>query len=492
MAVKLPPILQKKYPAKQHAHNVLSYLQKHHPSSHIGNSLFYLESARTRMNEDNDQEAPFRQRRYFFYLSGCGLPDSALVYNAKENRSTLFIPPVDDDEVIWSGLPLSPKEALQTYDVDEVLTTNDLPGFFSSHASSSSSTQLLAIEGQTDLPSNPTTQPQLFSNIDLKLLKTAIEEARVIKTDYEVALIRHANTISGLAHKQVMRETPTATNECELEALFVCKCAHHGAKYQAYSPIVASGTDAATLHYVKNNKELSLPVTPGPGADNLDRATQKKSEQPLNLLIDAGCEFSCYASDVTRTFPVNGKFTAESRAIYSIVLKMQKACIGMLKAGVEWDDCHRLAHQTLIEGLVELGILRSGFSVEEIMQSRVSTAFLPHGLGHYLGMDTHDSGGHANYSDKDPMFRYLRVRAKVPAGAVITVEPGCYFCRFIIEPWLKMDEGKKYINENVLDRYWTVGGVRIEDDLLVTAQGYDNLTEAPKEIDEIEALMKER
>jgi Xaa-Pro dipeptidase len=124
----------------------------------------------------------------------------------------------------------------------------------------------------------------------------------------------------------------------------------------------------------------------------------------------------------TRTFPISGKWSSESRAIYDIVLKMQADCIAAMRPGVSWDDIHLLAHKIAIEGLLKIGILKG--NANEILQSRTSVAFFPHGLGHYLGMDTHDCGGNANYNDEDPMFRYLRKRGSLPEGGVITVEPG--------------------------------------------------------------------
>ena len=134
---------------------------------------------------------------------------------------------------------------------------------------------------------------------------------------------------------------------------------------------------------------------------------------------------------------------------------MQLECIAVLKEGVLWDDVHVLAHKILIDGLLELGILKG--DKDEILASRTSVAFLPHGLGHYLGMNTHDTGGNPNYADKDPMFRYLRVRGTLPANSVITVEPGIYFCNFIIEPFLKDEKHAKYIDAEVLERYWLNG-----------------------------------
>ena len=278
-----------------------------------------------------------------------------------------------------------------------------------------------------------------FDRTELSGLKEAIEECRVVKDEYEIALIRKANEVSAIAHTAVLKAVKRAKNERELEAVFLERCIANGSREQAYHGIVASGTNAATLHYQKNDEELN---------------------GRLNLLLDAGGEWRCYASDITRTFPINGSFSKESREIYDIVLRMQKECTEMLKEGVLWDDVHARAHEIAIEGLLNLGILSGG--KKEIFEKRTSVAFFPHGLGHYLGMDTHDTGGHANYEDKDGMFRYLRVRGRLPAGSVITVEPGIYFCRFIVEPYLDDPVHKQYINKKILDRYWDVGGVRIE------------------------------
>jgi Xaa-Pro dipeptidase len=150
---------------------------------------------------------------------------------------------------------------------------------------------------------------------------------------------------------------------------------------------------------------------------------------------------------------------------------MQTSAMEMIKPGVLWDDIHIHVHKILIKGLLRLGILHNG-TVDEILESRTSVAFLPHGLGHFMGMDTHDSGGHPNYKDEDPMFRYLRCRIPLKERHVITVEPGCYFCEFIIEPYLKDENHSKYINKEVLEKYWDVGGVRIEDGKSKTRLNY--------------------
>ncbi len=270
-----------------------------------------------------------------------------------------------------------------------------------------------------------------------------MDAARIVKTAYEVAILRHASAVTAEAHLAVFRSARLSVSELDLEAVFVQRSIAGGCRSQAYPPIVASGTAAATLHYVKNDAPL---------------------EGKLNLLLDAGAEYCCYGADVTRTFPLGGrKFSPESRAIYDIVLRMQKTCLGMLREDVSWEDVHVAAHKAAIAGLVALGILRGG--EDEIFEARTSVAFFPHGLGHYLGMETHDVGGNPNYKDPDPMFRYLRLRGRVPAGGVVTVEPGVYFCRFIVEPYLDDPKHSKFISEETLSKYWEVGGVRIEGQL---------------------------
>jgi Xaa-Pro dipeptidase len=349
------------------------------------------------------------------------------------DKLTLFIPPIDPDDVVWSGLPLSPKEALEQYDIDLVFTSEEVAGSLA-HITNAEKT-VYAIDTQVS-------EHITFLNFktkDFQLLKPAVEYCRVVKSSYEIALTKRANDISAAAHVAVMKACKTASTEQELEAIFLKTCIERGLRNQAYHSIVASGTSAATLHYVKNNAPLA---------------------GKLNLLLDAGAEADCYAADITRTFPISGKFSAESLAVYSIVLEMQLKCISLLKDGVLWDDVHAEAHRIAIAGLLKIGILKG--DAEEIFSAKTSVAFFPHGLGHYLGMDTHDSGGNPQYSDSDPMFRYLRVRGTLPAGSIITVEPGIYFCRFIIDPYLKDPAQSKFIDEAVLEKYWTVGGVRIE------------------------------
>ncbi|KAL2397973.1 putative Xaa-Pro aminopeptidase pepP [Exophiala dermatitidis] len=442
--------LKGKYPAKAHCRRVAKYLTD---AGLARDGVIYLEAQKTRMVEDDDQAVPFRQRRYFFYLSGCRLPDAYLTYNIPQDILTLFIPPVDPDSVIWAGLPESKEEALQKYDVDQVLYSDEVNAALAAYGTPQSKTTVYAIPEQVS--EHITFLP--FAATDFEHLKTAIDECRVIKDSYEVALMRKANQISTLAHIEAAKVVRTATNEQELYGAFIGTCISNGAHEQAYHSICASGTSCSTLHYIRNDQPL---------------------RERLNILLDAGAEYNCYCADITRTFPISGTFTPESQTIYNIVDEMQSSCFKLLRANVRWEDVHEHAHWVAIRGLKKAGILVG--NEQEIFDKRISVAFFPHGLGHYLGMDTHDTGGHANYDDPDTMFKYLRVRGNVPAGAVITVEPGIYFCKFILDPVLEDPKLSKYIDKTVLDRYWAVGGVRIEDDIHITEDGYENLTDTPK------------
>lgn len=416
----------------------------------------------TKLLEDNDEPEPFRQRRFFYYLTGCNLADCYYIYDIESSKSTLFIPPIDPDSVIWSGLPVSIDEALEQYDIDEVKLTTELNATLAHLGSTNPKSTAFAIAEQV----SDHVSFLGFEEKNFEVLKEAIEVARVVKDEYEVAMIRKANYISDIAHRAVLQKASTATNEREFEAAFLERCIAHGAKQMAYHPIAASGRAAATLHYVTNDSPL---------------------EGKFNLLMDAGSEYNNYASDITRTFPLSGKFTKESLEIYNIVLRMQNECIEMLKEDVLWDDVHLHAHKVAIDGLLSIGILKG--DKEEILKARTSVAFFPHGLGHYLGMDTHDTGGNPKYDDEDRLFRYLRVRGTLPSGSVVTVEPGIYFCNFIISPYLEDPEHSKFIDKDVLEKYWDVGGVRIEDNILVTKDGYENLTITIKEVDELELLI---
>lgn len=354
------------------------------------------------------------------YLTGVTIPDCHLVYEIGNARLTLFIPPVDPESILWSGMPLTTEEALAKYDVDAVLPNTDLQATLDLIGSQTHRVEgaIFTIAGhvghQINLPEGMT--------VDSTNLEEAIDECRVVKDEYEIALIKKANIISSAAQRAVVESVKKCKNESEIDGVFLGECTKRGTKIQAYPSIVASGRTAATMHYESNNQDLYLD---GKAKDL--------------VVADAGAEWNCFGADIVslpfvmsvlnssnmkqiRTLPISGKFTHKSRAIYDIVLNMQESCVATLKEGALWDDLHVLAHKIAIDGLLALGILKG--DKDEILAERISTAFMPHGLGHFLGMDTHDTGGHPNEADPDPLFRYLRVRRRLPAGCVVTVEPG--------------------------------------------------------------------
>lgn len=242
---------------------------------------------------------------------------------------------------------MSTKEALEKYDIDEALTTDEINGYLAHSANS------LKKRGQSyvyAIPEQVSSSVTFlsFDKTELSAVKDAIDKCRVVKDSYELALIRRANDVSALAHAAVKEQAPSATNECELAATFVAKCMAGGCE-QAYHSIIASGTNAATLHYVKNDEPLA---------------------GRLNLLIDAAGEYSCYCADVTRTFPISGTFSKESKVIYELVDEMQRSCFRMLKEGVLWESVHENAHKVAIRGLTAAGILVG--DEKEIFDKRVS------------------------------------------------------------------------------------------------------------------------
>ncbi|UPK98790.1 hypothetical protein LCI18_009725 [Fusarium solani-melongenae] len=427
-AEDLDRILSGRYPGKSHALRAVELLREKVPNA---KGYLYLEGRMSKLLEDSDELEPFRQRRHFYYLTGCDLSNCYLLYDIDSSKSTLFIPPIDPEEVVWCGLPFSPQQALETFDVDEVKFSTELDKVLS-HLSGFQNSTVYTVADQVS--------PHIkfgLENVDSSILKGVIDRCRVVKDEYEVAMIRKANIISSLGHEAIMKRVSKASNEMQLEAEFLGHCVAHGAKKMAYPPIVAAGRAGATLHYEANNKAFG---------------------EKQNLLVDAGAEWNNYASDITRTFPLSGTLTKESRQIYDIVYKMQMECIAIIKAGVRWEDVHMLAHEIAIEGLLEVGILQGAKA--NILDTQTSLAFFPHGLGHFLGLDTHDVGGNPNFDDDNKYFRYLRTRGTLPTGSVVTVEPGIYFCEQIIRPYLEDERHKALINPDVLDKYWDVGGVR--------------------------------
>ncbi|KAL1953996.1 hypothetical protein VTO42DRAFT_1851 [Malbranchea cinnamomea] len=449
-----------KYPAKQHVRRVVAQLQ-------VDDGLLYLMGQQTGLLEDSDQNVPFRQRRYFYYVSGVEEADCHITYNIGTDTLTLYVPDFDLKRAIWMGPTLGLKEAQHKYDVDEVKYYSTLEEDLKQwkHVSNDRFPVYVLHQSQRPVcgPSNLWT--------DHHKLLPAMVACRVIKDSHEIGLIKRANDISAAAHIAVLRNIGKMANEAEIQGTFLDACISRGARNQSYEIIAASGRNAATLHYTRNNEPL-------------------KGKQLVCL--DAGAEWSCYASDVTRTFPLSGHWPSEEASnIYSVVQRMQDECISRIKGGVRYLDLHWLAHDIAIEELLRLGILK-GSSVAEIRKSGASSVFFPHGLGHHVGLEVHDVSPESIMATgfADPFQGDLAnltscltpstVSAPVlKAGMVVTVEPGIYFSRLALENATGRPMSK-YINMDVVQRYMPVGGVRIEDDILVTEDGYVNLTTAPK------------
>lgn len=444
----------------------------------ISAGLIYLAGQPTVNWVDSDQPRPFRQKRYFYYLSGSDDADCYLTYDIKKDFLTLYIPDFDLHRAIWNGPTVTKEEAEHRYDVDRVHYHASLRRDLEKWARKFNQSYPLYILHESEKPSAPSVDFRL----DSKQLLPAMNAARGTKDDYEVQMIRQANKISGMAHRKILENIRNMSNETEIEGLFLDTCISHGAKNQSYEIIAGSGENAATLHYVKNSEPL-------------------KGRQLVCL--DAGAEWNCYASDVTRTFPMAGEWpSAHARSIYRLVERMQEECIKRVKKGVRFLDLHVLAHTIAIEGLLELGILRRG-AVDEIRDSGASKVFFPHGLGHHVGLEVHDVSGE-NIMALDRVHEYSPVL--IPAtclspctlsapvldeGMIVTVEPGIYFSRPALADAQKQPFAK-YINFELAREYIPVGGARIEDDILVTADGYENMTTAPKGDEMLEIIGGER
>ncbi|OHE93798.1 metallopeptidase family M24 [Colletotrichum orchidophilum] len=471
-----------KFPAKLHARKVAAELN-------ASDGLVFLPGEPSRSYEDSDMGPTFRQRRYFYYLSGANFADCAVTYELASDRLILWIPYVEPRQVLWFGSTPGIAECLRRFDVDDVRYTTQLNKFLYRHLSPGSTLYVLHAD-QVPLHGD-FYQAAADVRIDLTSLQTAADQARVVKTEYEVAMIRKAAAVSAAAHRRVAERMLKLGNESEIEAIFQAWCTTAGAREQAYAIIAGSGKNASTLHYDANDEPL---------------------EGRELVVFDAGCEWQCYASDITRTLPIAGRFSAEAQAVYDVVARMQDECIDLIRPGTLFFDLHVHASRVAQEGLFKLGVLRG--DPTEVWDAGTVAAFFPHGLGHHVGLEVHDvsgrerllllnnaTGGRVGKREivTPEMMGAMAQAGVVGAGAasgpppyrarqylrknmIVTVEPGIYFCREYIEGYfLSNPRHARFINKTVLERYYRVGGVRIEDDILVTDDGYENLsTGAPK------------
>jgi len=400
---------------------------------------------------NRDSHYPYRFDSHFYYLTGFAEPGAALVIVAGEApRSLLFCRTRSEEREIWDGFRYGPEAARERFGFDAAQPIEALD------------------EALAGLLEN---QPALYYPVgddpewDARAMKwlnavrarvragvaapdrvhdvrALVDDMRVVKDPHEQSLMRRAARIAAAAHRRAMQSVRPGRNEYEIEAELLYEFRRSGAQFPAYSPIVAGGANACVLHYVFND------------------ATLRDGDL---LLIDAGCELDGYASDITRTFPVNGRFSGAQREVYELVLAAQHAAIEKVRAGSEWIAPHDAAVRVLAQGMLDLKLLAG--TLDEVLEKESYKRFYMHRTGHWLGLDVHDAGDYR---------RSGKWRALAP-GMTLTVEPGLYI------------RAADDIPERLRDL-----GVRIEDDVLVTASGCEILTaEAPKSMDDIEALMRD-
>lgn len=400
---------------------------------------------------NRDSHYPYRFDSYFYYLTGFTEPESILVLIAgKENKSILFCRDKDMEREIWDGFRHGPQGALEVFGFDEAYSISQLDEmlpklmgnqaklFYSLGADCHWDARVTGLLSKVkDLARTGVSVPE--SIVDVRQL---VDTQRLIKTSFEIDLMRRSANIAAGAHNRAMQFTCPNQHEYEVEAEFLHEFYKSGAQSPAYTSIVAGGANACTLHYNANNCVLN--------------------DGDL-LLIDAGCELDGYASDITRTFPINGKFSAPQRDLYEMVLNAQLAAIDAAKPNNHWNAPHEAALDVLIQGFIDFKLCKG--TKDEVLENQTYRQFYMHRTGHWLGLDVHDAG---EYKDKTGNWAILAV------GNTLTVEPGCY-----IRP-----------ADNVPKHFWNIG-IRIEDDVLITKTGNEVLTKnAVKSVADIERLMK--
>ncbi|TDR82945.1 Xaa-Pro aminopeptidase [Paludibacterium purpuratum] len=413
----------------------------------IGSGVVVLATAPEAIR-NADTHYPYRSDSHFWYLTGFGEPGAVLVLDATNKKSILFCREKNPEREVWDGFRYGPEGAKQEFDFDEAYVVGELD---------SRMPDILAGQPSVHWPvgRNAAFDARVSGWLDELRARFRIgvevpahfgdvlallDEMRIVKDEYEIGMLRRAGKLSAEAHVRAMQATRPGMNEYQIEAEILHTFIKNGARYPSYESIVAGGANACTLHYVGNNQRLN--------------------DGEL-LLIDAGCELNGYAGDITRTFPVNGKFSAAQRDVYEIVLAAELAAIDTLRPGARFNAPGDAALRVLAQGMIDLKLLAG--TVDGIIESEAYRQFYMHGVGHMIGLDVHDVGKRKVGGE----WREFK------PGMCTTVEPGLY-----IRPADNVPEALRNI------------GIRIEDDVLITHEGREIYTaEVPKRIDDIEALM---
>lgn len=422
------------------------------------NSVAIIPAAREAVRS-HDTHYRYRQNSDFFYLTGFEEPEAiAVIAPSRDKKFTMFVRPRDLEQEIWNGYRSGVEGAVKDYSADEAFPIDEFDEklaeimdgpevlyYAFGHTSPEMDQKIIGrLTAMRETNRKPLEPPR--SIVDPSAI---LHEMRVIKTDAEIEIMQTAADIAADAHVEAMKSVRAGMKEYEVEAMLEAYFRKRGAAGSSYTSIVGSGGNATVLHYISNQDEL------------------KDGEL---LLVDAGAEYKGYASDITRTFPVNGKFTQAQRDIYDLVLKTQKSCVDMVRPGIRLEDLKTHSIELLTEGMVELGLLKG--DPKKLIEEKKYMQFYMHNLGHYLGIDVHDAGRYYFNGESRP----------AEVGMVMTIEPGLY----ISPDTSRIPEG---FNKEIPEQYLGIG-VRIEDDVLVTENGARVLTHrVPKEAEEIEALM---
>ncbi|XP_061029268.1 xaa-Pro dipeptidase isoform X2 [Eubalaena glacialis] len=392
----------------------------------------------------------FRQESFFHWAFGVTEPGCYGMMDVDTGMSTLFVPRFPPSHATWMGKIHSKEHFKEKYAVDDVQYTDEIASVLTSRSPS----VLLTLRG-VNTDSGSICREASFEgiskfNVNNTILHPEIVECRVFKTDMELEVLRYTNKISSEAHQEVMKAVKVGMKEYEMESLFEHYCfSRGGMRHSSYTCICGS-------------------------------------------VFDMGGEYYCFASDITCSFPANGKFTLDQKAIYEAVLRSSRAVMNTMKPGVWWPDMHRLADRIHLEELTRIGVLTG--SVDAMVQAHLGAVFMPHGLGHFMGIDVHDVGGYPKGVDRmdEPGLRHLRTARQLEPGMVLTVEPGIYFIDHLLDEALADPARACFFNREVLQRFRGFGGVRIEEDVVVTDSGMELLTCVPRTVEEVEECMAGR
>lgn len=464
-------------PAALFAQNRTRLVKRLKDNSNIDkDSVVVLQGGSEETRYCSDVGPVFRQESYFHWTFGVTEPDCFGAVRVKDGASILFVPRLPDEYAVWMG-KIAPLESYKTrYAVDEVYYVDELVEKLKGMKPSA----LLTLNGvNSDSGKNcleATFEGISQFKVDNTLLHCEIAECRVIKTDLELQVLRYVCDISSRAHIEVMKRIRPGMKEYQCEAIFTQYCYYHGGcRHCSYTCICASGYNGAVLHYGHAGAPNDKTIVDGDICS-----------------FDMGGEYYCYTSDITCSYPANGKFTENQKIVYNAVLAANRAVLNTVKPGVNWVDMHVLANRTVLSHLLAHGVLQG--DIEEMMKANLGATFQPHGLGHFMGCDVHDVGGYLEGHPARPAIpglKSLRTARSLKAGMVLTIEPGCYFIDHLLDKALADSKLSKFFVKEKLAEFRNFGGVRIEDDVLITETGSELLNQVPRTVEEIEAVMAE-